>query len=729
MKKNGHQGKRSHNDRANRLQGQRSHHDKHKAALTPRKLANLQLNVVATLTNLFIFGLVIFLARSFHLQMINQSFVKKLTQQRTALLTDSGARGNIFDSNAQVLAQNIKSYKIQLDPTQLDENEVQHLLKELPSIFPGINLENVEKNLRNKSRREALIAKNADYKQYELLKKQTDKYIGLTPTLKRFYPRMSLAGPFLGFVSKYKDHLNPAGRAGIEQAYDWALSGHDVLYETQKNGHAYTAPVSGALYKRNSDGRSIMTTINMRLQSITQSNLDEQVKDMGAKQGVAVVMDPYTGDILAVAQVPTYNPNEYNKIKIGYQNIFISSQVEPGSTMKPFLIAAALNEGRIKATSRFNGMGGVTKLGRHIIRDSHKVDDDMSALEIIKFSSNIGAIQVAQLLGKNTFYSYLKNFGFGELTNINLHGEIKGTVHELKKWTPINLGTMSYGYGLNVTPIQMTQALCAIANGGQLVAPRVVKAITNEQGEIQEEFPVRVVRRVISERVAKLVTRGMEMVVEPGGTAPGARVNGYRIAGKTGTTRKVKKGGGYSKTKKTASFMGFAPADHPRLAIYINIDEPTKETYGGKVAAPIFAKIIREALPFLGVPPDELSHGNSLNQKRKQKSHSNHQVMLMKTLDHNPWWSKDRFLTKASEDMVIPDLKGNDLPTALQKLNQYHLEIKVKGSGVIVSQSPESGELLESHEQIELTLARPTFLRRPVSGATLIQDDMLNGDD
>ena len=738
MKNSGHQNKASQSRRKPRTRSKArqasanhgSRHDARKSNIAPRKLANLQLNVVATLTNLFVIGLLIFLARAFHLQMINDSFVKKLKQQRTALVTDSGTRGNIFDRNAQVLAQNVKSYKIQLDPTQLDDKEIKHLLTHLPTIFPGIELDKLETRLRNKARREALISKNASYQQYEKLKKLTKKFIGLTATLKRIYPKGKLAGPFLGFVSLYKDHLNSAGRAGIEQAYDWALSGHDVLYETQKNGRKYTAPVSGALYKRSSDGRSIMTTIDMRLQQITEAYLSEQVEDMGAKQGVAVVMDPHTGDILAVAQVPTYDPNKYNTSQTSYQNIFISSQVEPGSTMKPFLIAAALNENLINVNSRFPGMGGTIKLGRFQVKDSHKVEDDMSTLEIIKFSSNIGAIQVAQLLGKNTFYSYLKNFGFGDLTNIGLYGEIEGKVYELKKWNPVNLATMSYGYGLNVTPIQMTQALCAIANGGQLIMPRVVKALTNEQGEIQEEFPVRVVRRVISEKVAKRVVRGMEMVVEPGGTAPAARINGYRVAGKTGTTRKVKKeGGGYSKTKKAASFMGFAPANNPRLAIYINIDEPKKETYGGKVAAPIFAKIVSEALPFMGVPPDETIRAKPRRRKRRRVNNTNHQVMLIKTLDNNPWWSKDRFLTRASEDMVIPDLKGYDLPTALQKLNKYDLEVKVKGSGVIVSQSPESGELLESHGKIELTLARPSLLRRPVSGATLIQEDMLNGDD
>jgi cell division protein FtsI (penicillin-binding protein 3) len=719
MNRSGHQRSQARRP-ASRREPRNTHH-------IPPRLADLQLDMVATLTNFFLFLMLIFLSYSFYLQVINQSFIKKLTKQRTAVLRHQATRGNIFDRNSQILAQNIKTYKILLDPHQLDDVIINHLIAELPTIFPKIDLAKVEPRLRNKSRREALIWRHASYDQLKAFKKLTNKFVGVTETTKRIYPKGALAGPFLGFVSLVKDHLNSAGRAGIEHAYDWALSGEDIIYESQRNGLNEVAPVSGALHNRSSDGRSIMTTIDMRLQQITEAYLGEQVEEMGAKQGIAVVMDPHTGDILAVAQVPSYDPNKYNKFKGNHQNLFISSQTEPGSTMKPFLVSAALNEKVVSTNTRFQGMGGQFKLGRFTIKDSHTVED-MTTLEIIKFSSNVGAIQLAQMLGKNAFYSYLKSFGFGELTQIRLYGEVSGKVHQLKNWNPVNLGTMSYGYGISVTPIQMVQALSAIANGGELIAPRVVKATTNELGEIEEEFPVRVVRRVISERVAKLVTRGMEMVTANGGTGIKARVNGYRVAGKTGTAHKADSGG-YSNKKVVASFMGFVPSKKPRLAIYISIDEPEKEQYGGKVAAPVFAKIVSEALPFMGVPPDDsIVARPRRSRNRAQRTKRNQTINLIKTLDNTPWWSKDRFLTRASEDMVVPDIKGLDLKTALEKLKLYDLDVKVKGSGVIVSQSPESGELLPSHDLIEVTLKRPTLLRRPASGAELIQDERLEGE-
>ncbi len=701
----------------------KSHHN-------PPKPADLQLNVVAFFNQLFILCMIGFLGRAFYLQVINESFLKKLTKQRTAVLRHHATRGNIFDRNSQILAQNIKTYKISLDPHQLDETIINRIIEASPAIFgQKFEIEKVEPRLRNKARREAMIVRHASYEQVQAFKKLTTKYVGVSETTKRIYPKKDLAGPFLGFVSIIKDHLNNAGRAGIEQAYDWALSGEDIIYESQRNGLNMVAPVSGAIHIGSSDGRSIMTTIDMRLQQITEAYLSEQVEEMGAKQGVAVVMDPNNGDILAVAQVPSYDPNRYfePQFKGHHQNMFISSQSEPGSTMKPFLVSAALNERVVSPSTRFPGLGGKFKLGRFTIRDSHSVED-MSTLEIIKYSSNVGAIQLAQAVGKHRFYSYLKGFGFGEPTQIKLYGEISGKVHPLKSWNPVNLGTMSYGYGISVTPIQIVQALSAIANGGELIAPRVVRAITNDLGEIEEEFPIRRVRRVISKRVARLVTRGMEMVAEPGGTGMNARVNGYKVAGKTGTAHKAGDGS-YSDKRVVASFMGFVPSKSPRLAIYISVDEPVKEQYGGKVAAPIFSKIVSEALPFLGVPPDDSIVARPSRQKRRyQKTAQEHPVTLIKEVDDTPWWSKDRFLTRATEDMVVPDVKGLNLNKALKRLKQFGLQIRVSGSGVVVSQSPESGELLPDDHQVEVTLKRPQLVNREPSRATLITDDQLSSE-
>ena len=690
----------------------------------PPRLADLNLSMLALIVHCFLLFVGIFVVRAFYLQVINQNYTHELTRQRTAVVHRQGLRGNILDRNAQVLAQNVKTYSVSVDPSQLKAEEVQLLLKELPKLFPEIDLDKVKARLTNKKRSGALIWRHAKYEQLQQVKQLVDAYVSGRESTRRIYPKGDLAGPLLGFVSIVKDHLSSAGRAGLEQSYDWALSGEDITYESQKNGLGRVLPVSGAMNSQRSDGRSVMTTIDMRLQQITQAYLSEQIEEMEAERGVAVVMDPNNGDVLAVAQVPSYDPNRYFDFPRGnHQNLFISSQSEPGSTMKPFLVAAALNERVVGTNTRFQGMRGVFKLGRFTIRDSHPVED-MSTLEIIKYSSNVGAIQLAQQLGKSNFYSYLKKFGFGEPTQVRLYGELSGTVYELKNWNPVNLGTMSYGYGLTVTPIQITQALSVIANGGELIAPRVALAITNESGMIEEEFPVRRVRRVISKRVARQVTRGMMMVTQSGGTGLRARVAGYRVAGKTGTANKAVNG--VYTDEVIASFMGFVPAEKPRLAIYINIDAPKKEKFGGKVAAPVFARIVSEALPFLGVPPDnritvsKQSRRNRARRKRRQEEDTS----LTLTTDHTPWWLKDRFLTRATDDMVVPDLRGLSLSEALKRLKPYGLKVKVTGSGIITAQVPESGELLPAHDQIELTLERPLVLSHPPSGAVILNEDL-----
>lgn len=686
----------------------------------PPRLADLNLSVVAWFSHSFLIIVSLFLIRACDLQLVEDHYSKKLSRQRTAVVRHQAIRGDILDRNSQVLAQNVKTYRIAADPSMLSPQQIEELLTGLPKIFPKIDVEQVRARLSNQRRRDALLWRHATYDEYQEVKKLTNTFIGTTESTRRIYPKGELAGPLLGFVSIIKDHLSSEGRAGIEQAYDWALSGEELVYESQRNGLGRIAPVSGDLLHRPTDGRTLMTTIDMRLQQITEAYLSEQVKEMEAIKGVAVVMDPNNGDILAVAQVPSYDPNRYFEFpRENHHNFFISSQAEPGSTMKPFLVAAALNENVVSMNTRFSGMGGQFKLGRFTIKDSHSVED-MSTLEIIKYSSNVGAIQLAQLVGKHSFYSYLKNFGFGELTQIRLSGEASGKVYELKDWNPVNLGTMSYGYGISVTPIQMVQALSVIANGGELIAPRVVRAITNKAGEIEEEFPVRRVRRVISSRVAQQVTQGMMMVTQAGGTAPAARVHGYQVAGKTGTAHKAGQGG-YSEAV-VASFMGFVPAERPRLAIYISIDEPKKEKYGGKVAAPVFAKIVSEALPFLGVPPDDSIQGSSQarqDQSRRAKTQEP-ETPLVKELDHTPWWSKDRFLMRATDDMVVPDVKGLNLVTALERLKVFGLDVTVKGSGIVTSQSPESGELLPAHDRIELTLEQPSLLNRTPTGASLM---------
>ena len=689
-------------------------HATHKESLFSSKkdvkvYASFRLRRLSVLRNLFFLAMIILLSRAVYLQVVTDFYYKSMQNQRTAVVTKHAQRGMIFDRNNQVLAHNLRTYRVAADPSLLTPKQVDILVRELPKIYPDVDPQVLRKRLSKHHRRDALIKRHATQAQVKQTKAAKIPLLYYQKMTRRVYPKKELAGPVLGFVRIVEDPNLPGGRSGIEQAYDWLLQGSDIRYGSQKDGRRRI--INGMIPKNSSAGRSLKLTIDMRIQQLAEAHLKDQVREMEAKSGVAVVMDPFTGDVLALAQVPSYDPNRYNEYPVSsYHNRIVSHPIEPGSTIKPFLIAAALNEKIIGLDTKFLGHDGRFRLGEHLIRDSHPVKE-LSTLEVIKYSSNIGAIQVAQQLGKKRYYSYLKNFGFGDLTNIGLNNESRGKLRSVNEWGQVHLGTFSYGYGFSATPLQLAQALCVIANGGKLVTPRLVKAILNAKGKVIDEIPVQVKRTVISKKVADIVTRGLIMVTEKGGTGYRSQVEGYVVAGKTGTARKIdpsKNKKGYSSSHFRASFMGFAPAHNPRLVIYINVDEPQVEHYGGKVAAPIFAKIVAEALPFLGVPASKKQR----EKIRFEKTSRHHplQVRTERSIEYQPWWLKDRFLTNAPEALIVPELRGKDLQSVFKILAPFDLDVKVTGSGVVVNQSPESGELLPKDQMIQLTLQRPNIL-------------------
>ena len=678
--------------------------------------ATFRLRRLSFIRSVTFFIFFILITRAVYLQLWTDKFYNSMKNQRQAVVTKRAQRGLILDRNGQVLANNIKTYRIATDPSKLKEKDISRMLSELPKVFPKIKLDVLKRRLTNKRRRDVLIWRHAMKEEVDAVRAVIPRHIYTQPMTRRVYPKKELAGPLIGFVRVVEDPNRPGGRSGVEQAYDWLLQGNDIKIGSERDGRKRVFSVNGSSPQVTSIGQSIKLTIDMRIQQLAEAYLKDQVTEMEAKSGVVVVMDPHTGDLLALAQVPTYDPNEYNEYPImSYQNYAVSHPIEPGSTIKPFLVAAALNENLLRPDSRFSGHDGRFRLGEHWIRDSHPAKE-LSTLEVIKYSSNIGAIQIAQLLGKKAYYSYLKSFGFGDLTHVGLNHESRGRLRSVSEWGQVHLGTFSYGYGFSATPLQITQALCVIANGGRLVTPRLVKSILNADGEVIDRVPVQMKRRVIRKSVADAVTRGLVMVTEAKGTGVRARVDGYIVAGKTGTARKIASGKkGYSSERVSASFMGFVPAHAPRLAIYINIDEPQTEHYGGKVAAPVFSRIAAEALPFLGVPATEQQGPN----RRERALLRNPQRRSKVSVDNQPWWSKDRFLTNAPNDLIIPELKGKDLSTALRELVDYQLDVRVSGSGVVIDQSPASGELLPSDRKIYLTLERPPVLTRVPTGAPL----------
>jgi cell division protein FtsI (penicillin-binding protein 3) len=315
-------------------------------------------------------------------------------------------------------------------------------------------------------------------------------------------------------------------------------------------------------------------------------------------------MQPRTGAILSIAHCPHINPNAYSDFdKSLWRNRAITDSFEPGSTMKIFSAAAALEYGKTTPSSIFYCENGAYRIGKNVVHDIHK-RGWLSLQQIIKFSSNIGAVKIGEKVGAKNLYRTLRNFGFGRKTGIDSPGETTGSLANYTSWSKMDTGAISFGHGVSVSAIQMVTAVAAIANDGILMKPYIVQQITNQNGHPVKRFKPQKVRRAISARAARIVKNIMKTVVTEGGTGVNAALEGYSVGGKTGTSRKLDRNGQYSDNSHTASFIGFTPADNPEIAIIVVIDEPKGKYYGGIVAAPVFKQIAQQTLNYLNVPPE-----------------------------------------------------------------------------------------------------------------------------
>jgi cell division protein FtsI (penicillin-binding protein 3) len=421
--------------------------------------------------------------------------------------------------------------------------------------------------------------------------------IEFVPERNRFYPNKTLASHALGFTG-----LDGYGLEGIEFSYDRYLRGSDSSFTVFKDalGKVFNEEHNKGLH---GDGHNIVLTIDRAIQYITENALQETVKEYSARSGMALVMEPQTGAILALAHAPLFNPNAYSDFKKErWRNRAITDPFEPGSTMKIFSAAAAIESGNIKASSIFYCENGAYRIGRNVVHDIKK-HGWLSLQQIIKYSSNIGAVKVSEKVGPEKLYIMFQKFGFGTKTGIDAPGETTGSLAHYKNWTTVDTGAAAFGYGISVSAVQLITAASAIANDGILMKPYFVKAITDQSGKTLKQFRPRTVRQVISKRNARTIRNIMQTVITKGGTGTNAALEGYTVCGKTGTARKLDPNGTYSDSKHIASFVGFTPAENPKLTILVVIDEPQGKYYGGTVAAPVFRRIAREALNYLNIPP------------------------------------------------------------------------------------------------------------------------------
>ena len=541
------------------------------------------------------FGL-LFLAvavRSFQLQVLDRAdLFQKAKNQIVRNCKTVAKRGVVYDAKRRELAVSLDIDSVFANPVLIpDKKDAAEKL--------GKSLDIPKEDILNKfdtKKTFVWITRQATPQQVRQIKTLGLKGVDFLPASSRFYPNKSLGAQVIGFCG-----LDGKGMEGIE------YSCNDVLYGPEARWTAMTDALGKSFRSEQPEevseaGQNVVLTLDRTVQYIAEEAIEEAVTSHKAKSGIAVVMVPSTGAVLAMANYPFMNPNAYGEYEpFSWKNRAVTDQYEPGSTMKVLMASAALEAG-VKYDQVFFCENGSFRVGGHVVHDVHP-RGSLALWEIVKYSSNIGAAKVGLLIGAKNLYTTLKAFNIGDKTGIESPGETPGVLPPYQSWSRIGSSTIAFGQGVTVTAIQMAAAISAIANGGVYMKPYLVQAVVDSDGKVIKSFQPQEKVRVMSERNAELVKKMMLSVMDEGGTGTLAVIKGYSAGGKTGTAQKVS-GGGYAKGKYVSSFVGFTPFEHPELAIVVLVDEPTGCHYGGVVSGPAFEKIGRKTLQYLNVPPE-----------------------------------------------------------------------------------------------------------------------------
>lgn len=636
--------------------------------------------------------------RAIYLQVVEQERLGSLARdQYLRTIELSGRRGEIRDRHGGPLASSVEVDSIYVDPSLLPGGEaarrtaLERLAKTVHLSEEGTRAL-LSRGLRPGTRftwlkRRASPAVVAAVKALDLPGVATVK------EARRFYPQKELAAQVLGFAG-----ADGKGLEGLERQLDEELSGQGATVQGLRDARGRSLLAEEPVPVAHRSGNTVELTLDRTVQYLAEKALAKAVKETNAAAGTAVVLDPSTGEILALASRPTFNPNVIPRAdqREAVRIRAVTDSYEPGSTMKTFLVAGALDVGAITPKSLFDCEGGAWRVGRHTIHD-HEAYRWMSPAQILMVSSNICSGKVGLAVGGPRVAEIYRSFGFGSRTGVELPGEIAGVVGAMKR--EIEVVTAAFGQGpITVTPLQVAAAMGAVANGGMLMRPYLVKKVTEPDGRVVHEGQPVVVRRVISPETSRTVSRWLEAVVSEEGTARAAAIDGYPVAGKTGTAQKVDPvRGGYGRGR-IASFAGFVPADDPRLVILVVIDEPKGRIYGGQVAAPAFREIAEGALKVLGVPPSR-----PLARKAEPPKTGPAPAPREEPAAAEGWVEEDD-LAPAPGTVRVPDLRGLFARAAVRRLAEASLEAELEGSGRVAGQEPPAGSFVEPGSRVTIRL-------------------------
>jgi cell division protein FtsI (penicillin-binding protein 3) len=639
---------------------------------------------IVSLLALFLILFIALISRAFQIQVLSRESLKSLAErQHIKTLQVEPERGLIYDRNGEKLAASILVDSVCADPSKI-RNPVDAAGK-LASILK-VDKDRIVKRL-SASKNFCWLARKIPPDQARSVDALNIEGVFLIKEPKRFYPNGELAGRLIGFVG-----LDSTGLEGLELKYDDYLRGspEKLTWARDAKGNRLYPRVEKNVIKQKESNHLILT-IDSRIQHLVESKLNEAIASKGAKGAFAVVMDPKTGEILALADQPGFDPNKFYNYNVGKgKNKAITDVFDPGSTFKPFLAAAALEEGITRETERFNCENGSYAVADRVFREANrKKYGTLTFRDVIKYSSNIGCVKISEKLGKEKFYEYITKFGFGSKTEIDLPGESTGLLRSPQNWTRVDTSTIAFGQGVSVTAIQLVSALSAIANGGILMKPHIVRAVVDNRGHVVNNFAPTPVRTVISPVVAKKMTSILTDVVgDDDGTGKRAQIINVSVAGKTGTsqkfdfTRKV-----YSSERVRTSFMGFFPAEDPQVAILITLDEPQRDRWGGLAAAPVFKDIGEQILTCFKTNIRE----NPLPPLEDEKTHDGVKIRLVSSMPAAIHGSTD-----TADDSIMPDFRGMSMRDVLKKAKEQGIEIHVIGSGWAVRQEPQPGAAISS---------------------------------
>jgi cell division protein FtsI (penicillin-binding protein 3) len=639
---------------------------------------------IATLLAMFLVLFCVLVFRAFHLQIMTGKTYKNLAEkQHNKALQLHPERGIIFDRNGEKLAASILADSVFADPSKIDN--VDEAAAQLAAVT-GQPKKAIAQQI-TKSKNFCWVARMITPAQSEQIKNLKMEGVYLIQEPKRFYPSRELAGQLIGFVG-----MDSNGLEGLEMRYDSYLRGEPekIFWGRDARGKKLYLPERSVTGKKD-EQLSLVLTLDSRIQHAVESNLKEAVLRTRARGGFIIVMDPRTGEILAMANSPVFNPNAYASATAdNKRNKAITDCFDPGSTFKPFLVAAAIEEGVVKESDRFNCENGAYRVANATFHEANrKRHGVLTVREILKYSSNIGSVKISEKLGREKFHDYIKNFGFGQKTNVELPGEISGLLRPWKNWTQVDTSTVAFGQGISVTAIQLVSALSAIANDGVLMQPHIVKKFVDVNGETVREFAPTAVRRVISADTARRMTTMLTNVVgEQGGTGKNAALVNVDVAGKTGTAQKFDFANKrFSSERVRTSFMGFFPAEAPRFVMLVSIDEPQLHKWGGEAAAPVFKSISQQIIRCFEhdigeTPPVQETEINT-----------GAKIQLVST----PAVIPAAQAAASVEEAVMPDFRGMTVRQALKAAQEKGLEMKVTGSGWASSQKPAPGTPLKGN--------------------------------